>query len=30
VVVALGTQRVVVPVQLTGDLPRRSLLQRLF
>jgi D-alanyl-D-alanine carboxypeptidase (penicillin-binding protein 5/6) len=30
VVVTLGTQRVVVPVHLTGDVPQRSLLQRLF
>jgi D-alanyl-D-alanine carboxypeptidase (penicillin-binding protein 5/6) len=30
VVVTLGTQRVVVPVYLTGDVPQRSLLQRLF
>jgi D-alanyl-D-alanine carboxypeptidase (penicillin-binding protein 5/6) len=30
VVVTLGTQRVVVPVHLTRDIPQRSLLQRLF
>jgi D-alanyl-D-alanine carboxypeptidase (penicillin-binding protein 5/6) len=30
VVVTLGTQRAVVPVHLTGDVPQRSLLQRLF
>jgi D-alanyl-D-alanine carboxypeptidase (penicillin-binding protein 5/6) len=30
VVVTLGTQRVVVPVHLTRDMPQRSLLQRLF
>jgi D-alanyl-D-alanine carboxypeptidase (penicillin-binding protein 5/6) len=30
VVVTLGTQRVVVPVHLTRDVPQRSLLQRLF
>ncbi|HSZ37133.1 MAG TPA: hypothetical protein VK773_08585 [Acidimicrobiales bacterium] len=30
VVVTLGTQRAVVPVHLTRDLPPRSLLQRLF
>jgi D-alanyl-D-alanine carboxypeptidase (penicillin-binding protein 5/6) len=30
VVVTLGTQRVVVPVYLTRDVPQRSLLQRLF
>jgi D-alanyl-D-alanine carboxypeptidase (penicillin-binding protein 5/6) len=30
VVVTLGSQRVVVPVHLTGDVPQRSLLQRLF
>jgi D-alanyl-D-alanine carboxypeptidase (penicillin-binding protein 5/6) len=30
VVVTLGTQRVVVPVHLTRDIPQRSLFQRLF
>jgi serine-type D-Ala-D-Ala carboxypeptidase (penicillin-binding protein 5/6) len=30
VVIALGTQRVVVPVTLRGDLPKPTLLQRLF
>jgi hypothetical protein len=30
VVVTLGTQRAVVPVHLTGDIPQRSLLQRVF
>ncbi len=30
VVVTLGTQRVAVPVRLEGDVPRPSLLQRLF
>jgi serine-type D-Ala-D-Ala carboxypeptidase (penicillin-binding protein 5/6) len=30
VVIALGTQRVVVPVALRGDLPKPTLLQRLF
>jgi hypothetical protein len=30
VVVTLGTQRVVVPVRLTRDVPQRSLFQRLF
>jgi D-alanyl-D-alanine carboxypeptidase (penicillin-binding protein 5/6) len=30
VVVTLGTQRVVVPVHLTRDIPQRSLLQRIF
>jgi D-alanyl-D-alanine carboxypeptidase (penicillin-binding protein 5/6) len=30
VVVTLGSQRVVVPVHLTRDVPQRSLLQRLF
>jgi hypothetical protein len=30
VVVTLGSQRVVVPVHLSGDVPQRSLLQRLF
>jgi D-alanyl-D-alanine carboxypeptidase (penicillin-binding protein 5/6) len=30
VVVRLGTQRVVVPVRLTRDVPQRSLLQRVF
>jgi D-alanyl-D-alanine carboxypeptidase (penicillin-binding protein 5/6) len=30
VVVSLGTQRVVVPVRLSRDVPQRSLLQRLF
>jgi D-alanyl-D-alanine carboxypeptidase (penicillin-binding protein 5/6) len=30
VVVTLGTQRVVVPVRLSGDVPQRSLFQRLF
>ena len=30
VVIALGTQRVVVPVALRGDLPKPTMLQRLF
>jgi hypothetical protein len=30
VMIALGTQRVVVPVALRGDLPKPTLLQRLF
>jgi D-alanyl-D-alanine carboxypeptidase (penicillin-binding protein 5/6) len=30
VVVTLGTQRAVVPVHLTGDIPQRSLFQRVF
>ena len=30
VVLALGTQRVVIPVMLTADLPRESIMQRLF
>ncbi len=30
VVVTVGTQRVVVPVRLSRDVPQRSLLQRLF
>jgi serine-type D-Ala-D-Ala carboxypeptidase (penicillin-binding protein 5/6) len=30
VVVALGTQRVVIPVHLTSDLPKESIFQRLF
>jgi D-alanyl-D-alanine carboxypeptidase (penicillin-binding protein 5/6) len=30
VVVTMGTQRVVVPVHLTRDIPQRTLLQRLF
>jgi D-alanyl-D-alanine carboxypeptidase len=30
VVITMGTQRVTVPVQLTRDIPQRSLLQRLF
>ena len=30
VVVTLGTQRVVVPVRLARDVPRRSMLQKLF
>ena len=30
VVVTMGTQRAVVPVRLTHDVPQRSMLQRIF